>query len=333
MLRVLVIGFLLCSPLLAADPGDDSTLVLETLRVEIVVNGDSADITTRATVHNPGEAASFTLTLPDTAGRNLTINGESGAELNLAADQRAELSWQSTRAATLLPHLHPLGTRRLTVPLSHMKGYASLPATVQITLSHPDLPAELFSPATDQPVDGRVADVQLDWRASTHADKLAELLKRLAGFDERQRTHLNRSYTATLVHLADIYTLAQDHTAMAEVCEKLAALEVEGQAAITHCGPWANWRRHVPWQLRRLAAVQAAGLDAAPAAAAARDAMAAIWKARGAAHDMARPFDYFDAVKFGNYWDYDWDQTRALYAQALEVLGDDAAAAAVREAE
>jgi hypothetical protein len=55
------------------------------------------------------------------------------------------------------------------------------------------------------------------------------------------------------------------------------------------------------------------------------------WQAYLDARDKRRPFDHFDAAKFGSYWDYDWDRTRELYAQVLEILGEEDAAADVRD--
>ena len=127
--------------------------------------------------------------------------------------------------------------------------------------------------------------------------------------------------------------MKQHHAELAEVCATLADLEATAGKAITHCGPWAEWRRHVPWELQRMHALAQSGKDAQQAATAAKTRMTKIWPVYLAARKKAQPFEHFDRRKYGNYHDYDWDRTRELYAAALELLGDAIAAQAVRDTE
>ena len=150
-------------------------------------------------------------------------------------------------------------------------------------------------------------------------------------FREEQRTFENRSYTDTLIALTEVFRIAGDHQAVADTSETLAKLEAAAGKAITGCGPWASWRKYIPWQLRRLRALQALGQDAKDCATQCVTAVDPVWVAYGEAKTHPRPFDHFDATKFGNFWDYDWIATRDLFATALELSGDKDRAEQVRK--
>lgn len=350
MLRLLLILCLIHAPLSAVALAGDPTVSLSALRINLDVSTKSCSATCSATLHNGGdEAVTASLTFPETlvpkAEREafpLKIAGieRQGAlrwDVVIESGQSVEVTWSLAVQPVNLPYAHPQGLLEYRIPLAHMRGYTELPKTMTITVTPVGIDAELFLIKI-----GRQTQVEIGSHIEDHTvtrcaeswqtcrDRLETLLK---DTDETRRTHTNRSYTETLVHLADLYTLRDHHELLAEVCESLAALEASGGVVINHCGPWAKWRRHVPWQLRRMHALKAAGKDETQAARDAVASVADVWAAHLAAHEKAQPFDHFDRKRFGAYWDYDWPRTRELYADALEILGDAKAAETVRELE
>ncbi|MCB9893582.1 MAG: hypothetical protein H6839_03955 [Planctomycetes bacterium] len=357
MIRILLLGLLYSAPLLAAE--QEATPALVSASVEVHLRPDekgvSAEIAFHVVVRNDGEPGTFEFGIPldsiptkkneefaitvDT--KALPAQSDSDGQyrwtLELGAGQQVDLSWSYTGGTTLLPQLHPLGRRRLTLPLAHLRRFAALPDSVSITVHYADLPAELFE-RTDttplkfaQPAGKRMEDFQLTWFASTLAARISEQEARREAFSEKQRTAVNRGFTSTLVLLADLYARAGKHVALAETCARLAELEASSNTTITHCGPSAGWRKYVPWRLLQVDALEKAGVDARQAAEAARAHMQVLWPAYLKAREGTRPFDQLDRSKHGNYWDYDWKRTRELYAHVLEVLGDNQGAESVRD--
>ena len=356
MCRLLILFCLLQAPLLAVTVGDDSPLTLNDLRVSLDLSTDDAKVTYRATLHNPGEEAhEGLLTLPkhlvpqaQQDGYTLKVAGiarkpEQGDDfrwnVTFNAGQQLELTWSYTLTPIDLPHAHPQGLRAIRIAVGHMRGFAGLPREVSLTVDSAGMPPELFkardgdTEVVKQPVEAHLEDFTYEWYAETWDAKRKDLIAVLEDFTPAQLTHLNRSYTVTLVHLADLYALKDMHTELADVCKTLATLQQQGGRAITHCGPAAKWRRHVPWQLLRVHALTESGQEAQQAAREAKDFMATLWAAYLAAREEPQPFDHFDRARHGNYWDYDWDRTRALYAEALELLGESEQARVVRETE
>ena len=356
MCRVLILFCLLQAPLFAVTAGENSPLTLHDLRVSLDLSIDGAKVTYKATLHNPSEEAhDCLLTLPkhlvpkaQQDGYTLKVAGiarkpEQADDLqwNITFDagQQLELTWACTLTPINLPHAHPQGIRAIRIAVGHMRGFAGLPGEVTLTVDSAGMPPELFkaregdTEVIKQPVEAHLEDFTYEWYAETWDAKRKELLAVLKDFTPAQRTHLNRSYTVTLVHLADLYALQDKHIELADTCETLATLQQQGGRAITHCGPAAKWRKHVPWQLLRMRALTESGQEAQDAAREAKDFMRTLWAAYLLARDEPQPFDHFDRARHGNYWDYDWDRTRTLYADALELLGESEQAGIVRETE
>lgn len=261
-------------------------------------------------------------------------------QVTLAPAQRLQLSWTCTIDVPRMPQDHPLVHRFVRVPFQYVRGFARLPDEISVEVRYDELPHELFG--RSGPPEGGAIQSRIEVRESlpnaefrfferTPADMETRLRERLDGFDEEQMTADNRSYTDTLVHLYDVLKLRGDQPAMAEVCAMLAELEEASGRALTLCGPWARWRSHVPWVLCRFASLRETGANAEEAAEDAVAVMKVRWPVYLAARDERRPYDHFDAAKYGNYWDYDWDRTRELYAEALALLGQEARAQDVRE--
>ena len=354
MLRLYVLLALLATPVLAFAPESGATRKLEAATIEIdiklVEDTPAVSVTHRLTIRNTGEAADFTLSLadhlvPEKSHNTFMVRIGDAEQKPALIDRRfectihvggtAQIEWTTSGGATSLPHVHPLGKRELTVRLVHLRSYAALPANIGIVVTHEGLSGELFGRQDDapftleHPAGTRLQDFNLSWFASTLPNKRAELGKTLESFKDKQPGADNRLYTTTLAHLVDLALHAGDNEAVAAHCETLATLEVASSMAITLCGPWAEWRRYVPWQLLRLRALEALGRDTTECAKLAVTVMTERWPAYLKAKAAARPFDEFDVAKFGSYWDYDWQTTRTLYARALEITGDTDAAAAV----
>ena len=356
MFRLICLLTLFCAPLLA----EETNFVVREVGVDVRLtqpegSGVTAAVSCKLSVRNDGvEAGTLQLAIPmapiPIAKEHVFIILIDGVATEPESDssdiyrwsiqiepaQSITLAWSYTAGTTLLPNLHPLGRRRLIVPLANLRTLGAMPEFVTIKVRHSGLPAALFRDSVldfTHPGGQRVQDFTFEWFATTIAEKRAQLEATRAGFNAKQQSAENRSYTLTLVQLADVLELADDYAALAKTCDTLARLEASGALPITHCGPGAIWRRYVPWCLRQLAAQEKTGDDTKQAASEARAIMEPRWKAYLHAKDTPRPFDQFDRKRFGNYWDYDWARTRELYARALEVLGDEKAAANVREAE
>jgi hypothetical protein len=353
MFRLALLLVMCCAPLAAVAPTGDTLLELEAASLDISISAEhGAVVRTSLTVRNPAEAAEFEFELADAlvpedqrkefalsvnAAATTPIHSDHHFRWSIKVEGKVEFAWTVSTGSTALPHRHALGRRELTVRLAHLRKYAALPAQIAVNIAH-SLPAELFGREDAAPFslehDGgrRIADYTLGWFESTLKSKRAKLDETLESINAKQRTAQNRQYTHTLAHLVDLATLAGDHGAVATHCEALAALEAAAGQALTLCGPWAEWRRYVPWQLQRLRALEALAQDAKACAAQAVSSMAERWPAYLKARKAARPFDDF-AERFGVYWDYDWTTTRDLYARALEISGDAEAGKAVRSVE
>ncbi|MBZ0137141.1 MAG: hypothetical protein K8I27_12300 [Planctomycetes bacterium] len=356
MFRLIALMFAFHAPLFAVSVSGGSPLALTDLRVTIdlstVETGPRATVTCKAVIHNPGaQAYGARISLPrdvvpenQREGYAIEVGGVTREpddpdkfawKVHFEADQQLIVTWSCTLIPTDLPHAHPLGLRSVRVELAHMRGYTELPEAVSVTVTAVGFPPALFGRTVGETGSKTIAvrshpeDYVFQWYAETYESRTGSLAATLKAFTDAQRTHVNRSYTETLVHLADLYEFKGDKTSLAETCAVLAALETDAARVITHCGPWATWRKHVPWQLRRFAAL---GNDKA-AANEAKLAMTAVWDEYLKAAAEAQPFEHFDRSRFGNYWDYDWARTRELYANALELLGDTEAAQAVRDTE
>jgi hypothetical protein len=355
MLRLLLLIMLLPAPLAAVTAEKGTPVRLHSLRVLLDLAGGeaiSARATCRATLHNPGaEAVALRISLPASLvpkdqheSFTLKLAGLPRKpdnpkhlrwDIEIPPGARMEATWTSNLRPVGLPHLHPLGKLAVRIELAHIRHFAALPDEVEFNVTTVNLPPELFDGlGRDIPVDGRIEDISFEWLASTFEDRRAALESVRGSFNDAQRNHLNRSYTGTLVDLADLYALKDLHEPLADTCNELARLEADAGTAITHCGPWAKWRKHVPWRLRQVQALRAA--DAAgdltkKATAEAKTHMAVLWPAYLDARERPRPFDHFNRRLHGGFGDYDWDRTRELYALVLELSGDATAAADVRD--
>jgi hypothetical protein len=225
--------------------------------------------------------------------------------------------------------MHVLGQWRIELPLGRIRGFAGYPDDMAVAIHWRGIDPECFDanpeptsmqftvPVTEQP-----DDFTFEWRAGSVDQGLAQLRKRLDEVTEATRRHDNRVYTETLVALAEVAALKGDHSLVAETCATLARLESDASRAITHCGPWAKWRKHVPWQLRRIEALEEAGADARQAAASAVTELKSLMQAYEKSKEKARPFEDFEPERFGNYWDYDWPRVNTLYARAQELAAE-----------
>ena len=357
MLRLILIACFFCAPCFAVVCGDEGKLALESMDVSVqLIESEqvlTVEVTCTAVLHNPAEAFDTTLMLPselipkteretcvirlDTVEKKVDseAQGQLIWQVHFDTDQSITVSWTRSIGITRLPQAHPLGRCQLTVQLGYMRGFVSYPDTRSVVIRHDGLAPELFDQTDDGPISleqrtgARVQDFSFSWFETTLVAKTKAMMLLKDSFKEAQRTHENRSYTDTLVRLTELHELAGDNQAVAETCKTLAKLEADAGHAITHCGPWAEWRRYVPWQFRRLRALKAE--DAKDAAVEAVAAMAARWAAYQEARRFTRPFDHFDAITFGNFWDYDWVATRDLYATALELTGDGEGAQEIRK--
>lgn len=334
MARLLLI-LLCCAPLYAVElvRQGDATLHVQEIQGAIALaqddDGIEAAYTLTLRLHNPGEAGSFKLRLPQKTGTVVSL----GAEELQAAPNADYSEWQiafageqtlSVRCACklpvhLLPHVHVRGKHSVEFPLHWIKGFGKYPRNATLTLRWGELPAAHFESAENEqrishPVVRTPEAFAFEWYAATTEALLEENRARLDAFTDVQRRADNSAFTRTLVTLADLYELSGMQAELAEVCARLAALESEGGKAITHCGPWAKWRRHVPWPLRRYEALDEAA-RAEYAAEALRET-APVWQAYQAAKQDLRPFRDFPVERFGNFHDYDWPRVEQLYALA-----------------
>lgn len=324
---------------------------LHELRAEVVVSphndGIQAQCSMLLRLHNPGAEAQVALTLPLALDATLRQGDAALArqaqaqshrwQVSMAAGGTLDLSSSFRATAHRLPHLHVLGKWRVEFPLQQVSGFSRYPAAATLVLRWEKLPAELFGAAPDathatysQTVRGAPARFKAEFLATTPAQRLAQVKSALAQVQPAQRTHDNHTYTAALVTLAELQALTADDAGCADTCAELSRLESTTVRVISHCGPWARWRKHVPWRLRHVAALARAGKATEAAAREAIAAVAALWRKYSQVRDQARPHADFSAGGFGSYWDYDWQGTRALYADALELAGEGDRAARVR---
>lgn len=341
MIRLMLI-LLCCAPASALElvRQPEQTLHVQEIRasVDLAPDGDtiSADYALALRLHNPGEAADFKLRLPHSAGAKLSL-GEQALQpardgdhavydLAFLGEQTVTLQCACKLMVRLLPHLHLRGKHRIELPLHWIRGFGEYPRNAALTMRYPELPAANFETEGSeqsivQPILRKPEAFAFEWYAGSIEALLAKHTERLDAFTETQRRPDNRAYTQTLVALAEVHELRGAKAELAEACARLAALESEGGKAITHCGPWATWRRHVPWELRRLEALEQE--EQAAYASAALLAVAPAWQAYQAAKDDLRPFREFDVERFGNFHDYDWPRIERLYALA-QALADEA---------
>ncbi|MBX3458452.1 MAG: hypothetical protein KF696_00645 [Planctomycetes bacterium] len=290
------------------------------------------------------------LTLPAELGAQLRIQGIDAQpekadgrhrwQVPIGAGASVDVSSSHSVAARRLPHEHVLGKWRVEFPLSLVRGFRAYPETATLALHWHDLPAELFGATGDathlpltHPIRGHPSNETVEFMAATLAEKTTEISAQLQAFATAQRVHTNRAYTSALVTMAELQAMAGAHAALAETCAILSALEVDAGSVISHCGPWARWRKHVPWQLRRVAALAAAGANDATMARQCVKDVSTLWQTYALVSSQARPFADFKPEVFGNYWDYDWTRTRELYVQALELAGERELASRIRAGE
>ncbi len=350
VLLLLMLGCPLGAVTFGGGPGESGLLVQE-LRADISVQLHEvmrADYTCTLLLFNPGEGGEFRLVLPSSTASELSVAGRRLAgeqrqggrtewRVQIPSQGRVRVVCSAPLTPRRLPHLHVLGLWRTDYPLHRVRGFAGYPETVEVSVHWHNLPAECFggeagknSRSESVPIEIHPADIPLEWKGASVDQREAELRAQIAQVEAAQKKHTNRAYTEALVALADVLALKADHQALADTCAELIKLETEGGAAITHCGPWAKWRKHVPWRLRRLEALDALGRGEDEAEATA-GATLPLWDAYLKAKGQIRPLEDFGPKKYGNYWDYDWPLVRSLYARALELAGDAESAAAIRE--
>ncbi len=350
-MRKLALVLLLCSPLGAVTfgggPGDGILHVREiAAQISIHPEGEymRADYACALLLFNPGEGGEFRLldTAPDVElsvdGRRLLGERRQGGRTEWRVQIPSQGTLRVVSASRLsprrLPQTHVLGVWRVEVPLARVRGFAATPVSAAVSLHWRDIPAECFGALPGESSRRMTLDFTeqknepLEWKAISSAQRKEELRVVIDATEEDRRTHDNRLYTEALVTLAEVLWLRGEHEQVAKVCAELTRLEEAGGAAITHCGPWARWRRHVPWPLQRLEALDAAG-KATEAAAGIVAQVTPVWEAYTRAKAQPRPFDDLGPARFGNYWDYDWHRTARLYARALELSGKPEQAAAI----
>lgn len=355
-MRLVLFMLLLSAPLHAVTlmPGAGKPAVSITeIRAEIALSPDDKDIRAEYScfvrLQNPGEEVAVTLSLP----KELAAQIKHGPDVLTAVSGEDRTEWSLTLAAgiteltcawQLVPrkvsHLHVLGQWRVAFPLQRLRGFASYPDAATLAVRWERLDAALFGAPADatnvrftHAISREPAAFTFEWFGATVQQRLAEVAAQRDAFSEVQRRHDNRAYTRVLVTLAELLALKYEHAAVAAVCATLIDLEAAAGHAITHCGPWAKWRKHVPWSLRYVAALRDAGSPTQAAAKAAVKAMEPLWSEYQTARAEARPFENFSPERNGNYWDYDWPRVRELFARALELAGETDRAAAVRAGE
>jgi hypothetical protein len=351
VLLLLILGCPLGAVTFAGGPGEGGPVVQE-LRADISVHAQQqfmrADYTCTLLLFNPGEGGEFRLVLPSSSASELSVagrrlpgeqrqGGRTEWRVQIPSQGRVRVVCSSSLTPRRLPHLHVLGLWRTEYPLHRVRGFAGYPEAAEVSVHWHDMAAECFggeqgtnSRSESVPIESHPVDIPLEWKGASIDQREAELRAQIAQVEDNRRKHTNRAYTEALVALADVLALKADQQGVADTCAELIKLETEGGAAITHCGPWAKWRKHVPWRLRRLEALDALGRGADEAKAIA-DAIVPLWDAYLKAKGQIRPLEDFGPEKYGNYWDYDWPRVRSLYARALELAGETERAAAIRE--
>lgn len=352
-MKLALILLLLAAPVHAVTlmPGVGKPVVKITeIRAEIALGpeaeGIRAEYSCFLRLENPGANVAITLSLPKEPAAQLKLGSEvltavSGQDrtewtLNLATG-----STELTCAWQLVPrkvsHLHVLGQWRVAFPLQRLRGFAAYPDAATLAVRWNKLDAALFGAPADatnvrfsHAISREPAAFTFEWFGATVQQRLAQVVAQRDAISDVQRNHDNRAYTEALVTLAELHALKNDHAAVAAVCATLMDLEAAAGRAITHCGPWAKWRKHVPWALRRVAALRDAGNATEAAAKAAVKATKSLWSDYQSARTETRPFEHFSPERNGNYWDYDWPRVRELLARALELAGEPDRAAAVR---
>lgn len=342
-----------CAPLHAVTlmPGPAKAVVKITeIRAEIALSpqdaGMHAEYACFLRLENPGAEVAITLSLPNEPAAQIKLGSE--ALTAVSGDDRTEWSLdlpagftELTCAWQVVPrkvsHLHVLGQWRMAFPLQRLRGFAAYPDAATLAVRWEKLDAALFGAPADatnvrfsHAISREPAAFTFEWFGATVQQRLAEVAAQRDAFSEVQRRHDNRAYTEVLVTLAELLALKYDHAAVAAVCATLIDLEAAAGHAITHCGPWAKWRKHVPWSLRYVAALRDAGSLTQTAAKAAVKATESLWSDYQAARAETRPFEHFKPEHNGNYWDYDWPRVRELFALALELAGEADRAAAIR---
>jgi hypothetical protein len=216
------------------------------------------------------------------------------------------------------------GRYSLRVPLQHMKGWAALPTSFTVSIEYNGLSPELFDRESEgsfnlehSAAEG-ARDFVLSFKARTRKGLQDDARRSIESVKEADRTAANTRYTAALVDLADALRADNDREALLDTLTRLQALEASGGKAITHCGPWAPWRRYVPWSLQRMELLETMGRakDAAAVATEAASALLTTLESQAVAASKPRPHEHFDEAKLGRYYDYDWDRTRKLFEHA-----------------
>ncbi len=236
----------------------------------------------------------------------------------------ATFAWTRVTKLTRVMGDDMFGRYSLRVPLQHMKGWAALPKSFTVSVEYSGLSPELFdreaagSFSLEHSVAEGMRDFALSFKARTRKGLQDDARHAIESVKEADRTAGNTRYTAALVDLADALRADTDSEALLDTLTRLQALEVSGGKAITHCGPWAPWRKYVPWSLQRMELLEAIGRakDAAAVAAEAATALQSTLELQAVAAGKPRPHEHFDEAKLGRYYDYDWDRTRKLFEHA-----------------
>ena len=270
--------------------------------------------------------------------------------LALGAGARTVVEVEYAAPTVLDAISHPLGRRSIDFDLTTDAAWSGTVGTTEITvrlaglapeqvLAKECLPAAIEWPVDDEGAPGTLVlkfadvepthDLRVVFVDTTAKARRTELEKVLAAFKPAQQIAENKAYLRALVELAEVREIQKETEAALEMYQKLAGLEIATGRAVSFCGPWATWRKYVPWCLRQLEALDSLGrLDEAKSCAEESSAFARErWLAYREASGKRRPFENFDSRKYGNYWDYDWERTRRLYIRSLELLEDEEALA------
>lgn len=352
-MKHLLILLLLAAPLNAIAPvlavGESCQVPITETSVQLVITelkGRSvlgATVTTTLALKGLPEATTLLVELPSPPSEEATNVSAWLGDAELPAGTRVEnaLRWNIMLPAGITTSftwvrkliVNPtygediLGGFAVRVPLRHITGWAAMPKAATVTISHTGLPAALFGRDNDEsfviehPCNKLFRDYQLGFNANTAAELRDSLSARISSTLPADAVHTNAAYTRLLVDLADVLRLTGESDLLLETLAKLATLESTASAAITHCGPWAGWRKYVPWSLQQLELLESLGRTEAAAALATK--LVAELDARFAAQAVAatkpRPHENFDEARFGRYYDYDWKRARTLFTRAQEL--------------
>lgn len=351
MTRLLAILLLLAAPLGAVAPvvekGATCTVSISEASVKIALAGGgkgwregdpvSCDVTVSLKLSAPQDT-DIVVELPCPNASDITGNRGFLNDQHLPAERLEKaLRWTFTVSAggttfawtrvaklTRVMGDDMFGRYHLRVPLQHVKGWTAMPASFAVAIEFGGLRPELFDRETEGPialehtVTEGARDFALSFKARTRKGLQEDARRAIESVKESDRTAANTRYTAALVDLAEALRADDDREALLDTLTRLQTLEAGGGKAITHCGPWAPWRKYVPWSLQRMELLEAMGRtkDAAAVAAEAAAALQPTLELQAVAAGKPRPHEHFDEGKLGRYYDYDWDRTRKLFEHA-----------------